>query len=169
MTLSDTCACGDQSGGQSRGTFGLSKQEERPPEVGARDSSSHLESDIIPGAGPNSLGPCQLLSFLSSSSPNAFDPTSPRPLRKPEMPTRPAAPGPPLSARRRGSPPPALAAPPHPQVVEGRGAGARALHHARAPTHALSLRARAPPQPGPEGAGLRAASEGATPPARRRR
>jgi hypothetical protein len=121
------------------------------------------------GAEPNSLGPCQLLSFLSSSLPNAFDPTSPSPLRKPEMPTRPAAPGPPLSARSRGSPPPALATPPRPQAVEGRGAGARALHHARAPTHALSLRARAPPQPGPEGAGLRAASEGATPPARRRR
>lgn len=141
----------------------------KAPQKWAHVTAAATSSDIIPGAEPNSVGPCQLLSFLPSPSPKAFDPTSPSPLRKPEMPARPAAPGPPLSARREVSAPRALPTAPHPQAVEGQGAGARALHHARAPTHALSLRARAPPQPGPEGAGLRAASEGATPPARRRR
>lgn len=155
-------------GGKSRGPFWPSKRQDRP-RSGRTRQQQHLESDITVGAEPNHPGPCLLL-----SSPPLFPTECPRPRQsKPpeetEMPGphRAAEPGPNRSAQRRVRSRLSLPATPHPQTVEG--AGARALHHARAPTHALSLRARAPPHPGPEGAGLRAASEGATPPARRRR
>lgn len=159
MTLSDTCACGDQSRGQSRGTFGLSKQEERPPEVGARDSSSHLESDIISGGGAKlfrALSAIELpLLFLTKclrphqSKPpeetrNAYTSCSAR------APSVSAEPGFTTTSSRNASPPPGRGG--------AGGGGARAPPRTRPHARALPPRSRSSPtRPGGGGAagGLR--------------
>lgn len=109
--------------------------------MGARDSSTSRVTSPL-GAGPNYLGPCLLVSFLSPSPLNALDPTAPK--SKPPEETRHAQTS--RSGRARGQPlyPRSLRQPlPTPNPCRGRGR-ARSTTHAPPRTRSASALALLP-------------------------
>lgn len=119
--------------------------------MGARDSSSHLESDITPGAEPNYVGPCQLPSFLPAAPPNAIHKSEPPgDTRNARTSQSARARAPYLRAEEGCAPTPSSSRSPPPSC--GRGGGARAPPRTRPHARALPARSR-PSPPRPRGGG----------------